>query len=136
MRTLASLAAAAVLVASVSACSKSEPAPDAAESETATAEAPVAAAPATGPAAGTYDVVNADGSANATVEIREDRGYTRTPAKGLAESGIVKMEGGKTCFDPSGDAAATCYTDSAPDAAGIFTATMDDGTVLTITPKK
>ena len=136
MRTTVSIAALA-LIASTTACSKPEPAPEAEATPSADASAATAAAGTrtTPPAAGTYDVTDKDSKAMGSVEIRADGGYTRTPTEGLAESGIVKMVDGKTCFDPSGDAGPTCYTDSLPAADGSFTATMDDGTVLTVKPQ-
>lgn len=88
-----------------------------------------------GPAPGIYEVSDKDGKVLASVEIRAGGQYTRNPVEGAPQSGQVSMVNGKTCFDPTGDEAATCYLDSAPRTDGSFTATMDNGTVLTIKPK-
>jgi len=130
------MVAAVALLATTAACKKSEPAPEGSATASASeAAASESAAPATAPVAGTYEVSDAAGKAVASVEVRADGGYTRTPVKGLAQSGVVKVTDGKTCFDPSGDEGPTCYVDSPMGADGTFTATMEDGSVLTVKKK-
>ena len=144
MHRLASVAAIALLAASLGACKKAEPAPDATmttdamatDAAMASGSTAAMAAGGTMPAAGDYTVYSADGKENAKVKIAADGGYRHTMTGKLATAGVVKMEGGKTCFHPSGGKAPTCYVDSAPGADGSFTATMDDGTVMTVKPAK
>lgn len=105
----------------------------------------VAAEPATGappaPAAdsgtqpGTYDVKMADGTM-ATTTINADGTYVDTDAKGKQVKGLFATHDGKDCFDPEGDEMGMCWAVTPPAADGSFTATADDGTVVTVTPKK
>ncbi|MCB2049308.1 MAG: hypothetical protein KDE32_13945 [Novosphingobium sp.] len=137
MRTFTSLTAGAILIASLSACSKSEPAPEASESAAADAMAPEAAATWTPalPAAGTYDVSSTDGKAQAKVTIAPDNAYSREPVEGANEAGVVKLTDGKVCFDPSGDQKPThCYVESVRAADGSFTATGDDSVTVNVKP--
>jgi hypothetical protein len=134
MHRKTSIAAAAFLLAAVSACSKSEPA---AEATPAADAAPVAAATWTPalPTPGTYEVSTAEGVASATVTIEADNSYSQQPVKGLAEAGIVKLTDGKVCFDPSGkDNPTRCYTESVRAPDGSFTATDEKGVVENIKP--
>jgi hypothetical protein len=134
MQRKTSIAAAAILLATVAACSKPEPA---AEATPSAAAEPVAAATWTPalPAAGTYEVSTSEGVASATVTIEADNSYSQQPVKGLAEAGIVKLTDGKVCFDPSGKEAPTrCYTESVRAPDGSFTATDDKGVVENIKP--
>jgi hypothetical protein len=134
MHRKTAIAAAAILLTAVSACSKPEPAADAAAEASA---APVAAATWTPalPAPGTYEVSTAAGEASATVTIEADNSYSQQPVKGLAEAGIVKLTDGKVCFDPSGSENPTrCYTESVRAPDGSFTATDEKGVVENIKP--
>jgi hypothetical protein len=90
MQHKASIAAAAILLAALSGCSKPEPA---AEATSSAAAAPVAAATWTPalPTPGAYAVSSATGEALAKVSIEADYSYSQTPTKGLAEAGIVKL---------------------------------------------
>jgi hypothetical protein len=136
MHRKTSLAAAAFVLAAVSACSKPEPAADA------TTAADVAAAPAAAatwtpalPTPGAYEVSSATGEAVSKVSIEADYSYSQQPVKGLAEAGIVKLTDGKVCFDPSGKEKPTrCYTESVRAADGSFTATDEKGVVENIKP--
>lgn len=134
MQRKISIATAAILLAVVSGCSKSEPA---AEASPSAAAAPVAAATWTPalPAAGAYEVSSIAGEALGKVTIEADYSYSQTPTKGLAEAGIVKLTDGKVCFDPSGkDKPTRCYTESVRAPDGSFTATDEKGVVESIKP--
>ncbi len=120
-------------VAALSACSqKAEEAPAPADTTVAMPEAPATMTAAE--AAGSYDVKYADGTSGVTT-INADGSFVATDGKGVETKGTWAMKDGKSCFDPDGDAPEACWTDSAPDAAGVFTATAPDGTVVTVTPQ-
>ncbi|KQZ61358.1 hypothetical protein ASD67_19205 [Sphingopyxis sp. Root1497] len=130
MKKLVLLAA----LAALSACSqKTEEKKETPAAPTETA----APAPATdsGTAPGTYDVKMADGTV-ATTTINADGTYVDTDAKGKQVKGLYATHDGKDCFDPEGDAPGMCWAVTKPGADGSFTATADDGTVVTVTPKK
>lgn len=130
MKKLVLLAA----VAALSACSQK--AEESKETAAAPAEAAAPAAAAdSGTAPGTYDVKMADGTM-ATSTINADGTYVDTDAKGKAVKGQFAQHDGKDCFDPDGDEPGMCWSTSKPAADGSFTATADDGTVVTVTPKK
>ena len=130
MRKIALIAALSVLAA----CSQKT------EEKKETPAEPVAeAAPApaadSGTAPGTYDVKMADGTMGTTT-INADGSYVDTDAKGKQVKGLYATHDGKDCFDPEGDEMGMCWAVSKPAADGSFTATADDGTVVTVTPKK
>ena len=134
MTTRASIAAVAFVLATVSGCNRSEPAPEATASAAASEAPPAAWTPAL-PAAGAYDVTSSDGRPVAKVSIEPDHSYSRVPAQGLTEAGIVKLTDGKVCFDPSGKEKPTrCYTESVRAADGSFTATDDKGVTVNVKP--
>ena len=136
MRKTISLASIALLALAVAGCSKPAPAPEAAATSEA-AMAPSAAATWTPalPEPGKYEVTTTDGKPAGTTEIRADMGYTDTPPKGLAESGLVKLIDGKVCFDPSGKTAPNrCFTESVRAADGSFTATDEKGVTVNVKP--
>ncbi|KTE26287.1 MULTISPECIES: hypothetical protein [unclassified Sphingopyxis] len=99
------------------------------------AEAAPAPAADSGTAPGTYDVKMADGTMGTTT-INADGTYVDTDAKGKQVKGLFAAHDGKDCFDPEGDEMGMCWAVSKPAADGSFTATADDGTVVTVTPKK
>ncbi|WP_282950142.1 MULTISPECIES: hypothetical protein [unclassified Sphingopyxis] len=99
------------------------------------AEATPAPAADSGTAPGTYDVKMADGTMGTTT-INADGTYVDTDAKGKQVKGLFAAHDGKDCFDPEGDEMGMCWAVSKPAADGSFTATADDGTVVTVTPKK
>lgn len=99
------------------------------------AEAAPAPAADSGTGPGTYDVKLADGTMVTSV-INADGSYVDTDPKGNQIKGLYASHDGKDCFDPEGDAPGMCWAKSAPAADGSFTATADDGTVVTVTPKK
>ena len=135
MNRNAGFAIAMGLAIALAGCGKKEEASapaDTGSSVAAASEASPAASATLAP--GNYEVFGADGKSVGKTEIRADGGYTDTPPKGLPTSGVVKLVDGKTCFDPSGNAGPTCYTESAPGADGSFTATDDKGVVLTVRP--
>lgn len=130
MKKLVLLAA----LTALSACSQK------AEEKKETAAAPTAeTAPApaadSGTQPGTYDVKMADGTMAVTT-INADGTYVDTDAKGKAIKGQYATHDGKDCFDPEGDEMGMCWAVTKPEADGSFTATADDGTVVTVTPKK
>jgi hypothetical protein len=98
-------------------------------------EAPPAPAADSGTQPGTYDVKMADGTM-ATTTINADGTYVDTDPKGKEVKGLYASHDGKDCFDPEGDAPGMCWAVSKRGADGSFTATADDGTVVTVTPKK
>lgn len=99
------------------------------------AEAAPAPAADSGTQPGTYDVKMADGSM-ATTTINADGTYVDTDPKGKQVKGLYASHDGKDCFDPEGDEMGMCWAVTKPAADGSFTATADDGTVVTVTPKK
>jgi hypothetical protein len=134
MHRKTSIAAAAILLAAIAACSKPEPA---AEATPAADAAPVAAATWTPalPAPGVYEGTSASGEPLFTNTIEADYSYSRVPAKGLTEAGIMKLIDGKVCLDPSGkDNPTRCYIESPRAADGSFTATDEKGVVINIKP--
>jgi hypothetical protein len=135
MHRKTSLAAAAILLAAVTACSKPEPTAEATPSASAAAPADAATWTPALPSPGAYDVSSTTGEATAKVTIEADYSYTQQPIKGLAEAGIVKLTDGKVCFDPSGkDKPTRCYTESVRAPDGSFTATDEKGVVEKIKP--
>lgn len=99
------------------------------------AEAAPAPAADSGTQPGTYDVKMADGSM-ATTTINADGTYVDTDPKGKQVKGLYASHDGKDCFDPEGDEMGMCWAVTKPGADGSFTATADDGTVVTVRPKK
>ena len=130
MKKLALIAAISLLAA----CSqKSEEKKEvAAEPAAETAPAPAADS---GTQPGTYDVKMADGTMAVTT-INADGTYADTDAKGKVVKGQFAHHDGKDCFDPDGAEPGMCWSTSKPGADGSFTATADDGTVVTVTAKK
>ena len=121
-------------IAALSACSQK--AEESKETAAAPAETVASAAAAdSGTAPGVYDVKMADGTMASTV-INADGTYVDTDPKGKEVKGLYASHDGKDCFDPEGDALGMCWAVSKPGADGSFTATADDGTVVTVTPKK
>jgi len=120
-------------LAALSACSQK--AEESKETAAAPAETTAPAATAdSGTAPGTYDVKMADGTM-ATSTINADGTYVDTDPKGKAVKGQFAHHDGKDCFDPDGDEPGMCWSASKPAADGSFTATADDGTVVTVTPR-
>jgi hypothetical protein len=117
----------AALAAALGACSQAAEEAD----EPAVEETTPAAAPADS-AAGTYEFT-LDGKATTSV-LKPDGSYEDTQDGKVTEKGLWSEHDGKVCFDPEGDdEPGTCFTTTEPDAAGMFTATSDDGeTVLSI----
>jgi hypothetical protein len=65
--------------------------------------------------------------------LAADGTYQDTQDGKVVEKGLWSEHDGKICFDPEGDdTLGTCFATTEPDADGMFTATADDGTVLTI----
>ena len=135
MRKTVSIAAIALLGLAIAGCSKPASEPEASASSEAAAPSEAAVWTPALPAPGKYEVSNAAGTPASKVDIRAGMGYTDTPPKGLAESGVVKLTDGKVCFDPSGKTAPDrCYTESVRAADGSFTATDDKGVTVNVKP--
>lgn len=90
---------------------------------------------ANGTPAGVYEVSAADGTAS-IVTINADGTYSQvTPDGSNAARGTLEVVGEQTCFRVhSPGAVALCYSESAPAADGSYTASTDDGLVLTVRP--
>ena len=120
-------------IIALAACSQAEaPAP--------VEEEAVEAAPAAidgGPLAGSYNTVDGDGQA-AIWNLADDGTFTLSaegvdPVTGTYTN--TSGEGGDTfCADPAGDdAGETCWAIGEPGEDGSWTATAEDGSVLTVT---
>ena len=125
----------AALGAALGACSQgAEEADDTATTaatQASVAEETTAAAAAADSPAGTYEYT-LDGKATTSV-LKPDGSYEDSQDGKVTEKGLWSEHDGKVCFDPQGDdTPGTCYATSEPDAEGVFTATGDDGTALTI----
>ncbi|HEV7311145.1 hypothetical protein [Sphingopyxis sp.] len=132
MKKLALIAAISLLAA----CSqKAEEKKEVAAEPAAEPAAEAAPAADSGTQPGTYDVKMADGTM-ATTTINADGTYVDTDPKGKEVKGLYASHDGKDCFDPEGDTPGMCWAVSKRGADGSFTATADDGTVVTVTPKK
>lgn len=111
-------------VLALGACQKAEtpPAEEAAPSEATAAQA----------SAGTFEVVNPDGTKGTSV-LKEDGTYEDKDEAGkVIETGKWQVTDGKSCFDPDDDKATVCFTDSAVAADGTFTATNEKGESITV----
>ena len=131
------LVLAAALSAALGACSQAaEEADESAATETPAVEEPTVAVEETTAAAadsraGTYEFT-LEGKATTSV-LKPDGSYEDSQDGKVTEKGLWSEHDGKVCFDPEGaDTLGTCYTTTEPDADGMFTATSDDGTALTI----
>jgi hypothetical protein len=117
-------------VAALGACSKpaeepAAPASTAAAAEAAT-EAPVVEA-------GDYTFVDKD-KKEGKLSIAADNTYSVTWPDGTTAKGTVSIKDGKGCYDEEGDKTPTlCWKNDPPAADGTWTATSDDGQVVTVT---
>lgn len=84
---------------------------------------------------GVFDYVSANGSKGTTVIMADGKYVDRDDKGKVQEKGTAAMKDGKTCFTPE-KGAEHCYTDSAPDADGNFTATAADGKVTKVSAHK
>ena len=116
---------AAALTGALGACSQAaeesdEPTPTATETATTAAATPASSA-------GTYEVTTKDGT-KITSTLNPDGTYQDTDAAGkVTEKGMWADHDGKTCIDPEGDEAGTCYAVGEAQADGTQVATPDDG---------
>lgn len=125
-------------LATLGACAKPEEAaapPEAAASETMPMDAGTASTEAMAdPNAvqpGTYDIVDKD-KKTATLTIAADNTYVFTTEKG-PQKGTVSAKDGKFCYDAEGDKDPTmCWKNGTPAADGTWTATSDDGQIVTV----
>ena len=122
----------AALSAALGACSQAAEEADDTAATTAATDAPVVEETvAAEGSAGTYEY-ELDGKATTSV-LKADGTYEDTQDGKVVEKGLWSDRDGKVCFDPEGDdTLGTCYTTTEPDADGVYTATSDDGTALTI----
>lgn len=118
----------------LAACAQ-EPAEEAAEEPAAVEEEAPAMVAANGAGPGTYEVTAADGTVTTAI-LNADGTYTDMDAEGtVTEEGTWEVVDGKTCFTPTTEGGeAMCFTESEIAADGSFTATADDGTVVTVRP--
>jgi len=123
----------AALGLGLAACNNASEDTDAtAEATPAATETAAAMTSANGSPAGLYEVTAKDGTVTQT-ELMADGTYADHGADGaVTATGKWSVVDGKTCFDPEGDEAATCYAETAPDAEGKFTATPDEGDAVTV----
>lgn len=118
-------------VAALGACSK--PAEEAAAPATTAAAAEAAPAAAAIIQAGEYTFVDKD-KKQGTLSIAADNTYSVTWPDGTTQKGSASEKDGKGCYDPEGDKDATlCWKNDPPAADGTWTATSDDGQVVTVT---
>lgn len=127
MRIVIAIAA----VAALGACSKP------AEETTAPATTPAAAEAAPAAVAiiqaGEYTFLDKD-KKQGTLSIAADNTYSVTWPDGTAQKGVASEKDGKGCYDPEGDKDPTlCWKSDPPAADGTWTATSDDGQVVTVT---
>lgn len=127
------LTAMAILPFVLSACSQ-EPAEAPAEEPSAEAAAP-ASGTGNGSPPGAYQATAADGTVTIST-INADGTYTDSDAQGaVVAEGTYAVVDGKTCFMPATEGVTPmCYTESAPGPDGSFTATGDDGSVVSVAP--
>ena len=143
MKRFVGLAAVALLAGCLGKPETPEPgatASDSAASGTAMGEASMAAAdasaaPAAAPTPGSYDVTGPDGVKAVTTIMADGKFVDRDEGGKVIAKGKMIEKDGKTCFAPE-KGAEECYTDSAPDADGAFTATAADGKVTHVSPHK
>ncbi|GAA4643687.1 hypothetical protein GCM10023115_16470 [Pontixanthobacter gangjinensis] len=120
-------------VATLAACGE-KAADDAATTDIAATEE-VAAAAVTAPAPGSYTATYADGTV-VPYTTNEVGVYTAT-VDGAEIKGTYTSEGARSCFDPAGDGedeGEVCWTATAADETGSFTATSDAGETVTVAP--
>ena len=118
-------------VAALGACSK--PAETPAEPEASAAAAEAAPASAAVERAGDYTFLNKD-KQQGKVTIMADNTYSVTLPDGTSQKGTVTETDGKACYDAEGDKVPTmCWKNDPPAADGTWTATSDDGQVVTVT---
>lgn len=131
MRNLILFAAPLALVA----CAEEAVEEPAVEDDMAEAEpAEAAMVTANGTAPGTFEVTDADGNVSTAV-LRADGTHTGMDADGnVVEESTWAVTDGKTCFTNTADGAVECWTESAPGEDGSFTATSDEGAVVTVRP--
>jgi len=112
----------------LAACNQEAPADDVVADE-APAEA---AAPAVG-GPGTYEVTYADGTVG-TMTRAEDGTFTAKRGEESATGKVTEADG-KACFDVDGDEEGPrCWTAGEVAEDGSWTATADDGEVVTVKP--
>ena len=128
----------AIIVAPLALLAACEARDDAAPDATATETMPVDAAAtpaAAGPTPGSYDVTAPDGTKTVDTLMADGTYVSRDAEDKVIEKGTWAFKDGKTCFDPEGDPAEVCYTESARNPDGSFDATGPDGKVAKITPR-
>ena len=119
-------------LATVTACSQSEPAPEATEEAAAPAPAAPSLAADGGPAVGTYRVTTSDGKV-VIEEVRADGTYTDTVDGEVVETGRWEQKSPEQYCYTKDEAGATqeCNTE-AVDADGVWTSKDSEGKVATV----
>ena len=130
MKTLLTVTAAALALASCS--KKADTTVVASPTETAMVQtpSPMANQAPTGSMAGTYEMTRANG-AKMTLTNNADGTYTMVE-NGKTDKGTWRMDGSKSCYDLDGAEPEVCYTTSPVAADGSFTSTAPDGTAVTV----
>ena len=132
MKNVLLLAAAAAALASCNQAAKSTNEPAAADTNATAPVTPAAMVTANGSTPGTYEVTAKDGKKSQAM-LNADGTYVDKDSGGKETGhGNWSVTGGKTCFDPEGPEAATCYAETPVGADGTFTATSDKGEVVTV----
>jgi hypothetical protein len=103
--------------------------------ETVEPESDAAFVTANGSPAGVYEVSAADGTVS-IVTLNPDATYSQITPEGTdAAQGTLQVVDGKTCFRVHrAGAQPLCYTESALNEDGTYTATPDGGEPLTVKP--
>lgn len=132
MRKLVMLAAPLALVACAEPAVEEEPMVD---EEMTEVEAP-AMVTSNGSAAGTYTVTMADGSTGTSMLNADGTSQDMDAGGNVVQNSTWGVIDGKTCFTSMGEEGETveCWTETAPDETGTFTATSDEGEVVTVSP--
>jgi hypothetical protein len=122
----------AALGLGLAACNNAADDADTDEAAAPAATETAAMASANGSAPGLYEVTAADGTVTQTELMADGIYMDHGPDGAVTAQGKWSVVDGKTCFDPDGDEEAICYTETAPDAEGKFTATSDAGEAVTV----
>lgn len=128
MKKIALIAGVALLA---SCGSKTDTAAEPSATESAAATTAAVAAPS--PAPGVYDVTDADGKTGTSALMADNSFVDRDGAGKVIDKGTWAVKDGKTCFTGEGKAE-ECWTESARDAAGGFTATGPKGEIVQVKP--
>ncbi|KLI63521.1 hypothetical protein AAV99_07075 [Aurantiacibacter marinus] len=99
------------------------------------AEAP-AMTTGNGSPAGTYSVTMADGSIGTSMLNADGTSQSMDAEGNVVQESTWAIVDGKTCFTSIEEGSEPeCWTESEPDETGTFTATSDDGEIVTVSPQ-